>query len=87
MPSPLSKAPSPSGIPANRYGVTPSGFVFTVSPAANNDCTAYPGDSGSMNGSTVVLGPTKFAPGLPAALVTDKLTPVAPAIATPFLNH
>lgn len=74
-------------MPANRYGVTPSGLLFTVSPAANSACTAKPGDSVSMNGSTVVLGPTWFGPGSPGALVTLRLGPVAPLMATPFLNH
>jgi hypothetical protein len=37
VPSPLSKAPRPSGMPAIRYSSLPLFFLFTASPAVRID--------------------------------------------------
>src|SRR5262245_37114296 len=67
VPSPLSNAPNPSGIPTNRYGV-PSGLVLTESPTVNIDFVTTPGSERTMYGDCELLGPV-LAPGSLAAAV------------------
>ena len=42
VPSPLSNAPRPSMMPTARYGVTPSGLKFTLSPTVNTETVTTP---------------------------------------------
>ena len=56
VPSPLSNAPSPSGIPTMRYGV-PSGFALTESPTVRIDFVTTPGSDRTTYGDCELLGP------------------------------
>jgi hypothetical protein len=73
VPSPLSKAPRPSGTPTILYGVTPSGFRFTESPAVRIDLMTTPGSVLIKYGACELLGPV-VAPRFCA--ITEKLPPV-----------
>src|SRR5262245_50793849 len=57
VPSPLSNAPRPSGMPTIRYGVTPSGLLFTLSPTVMIEVSSTPAAVGTMYGEALLDGP------------------------------
>src|SRR4030095_4964050 len=60
VPSPLSNAPSPSGIPTIRYGV-PSGLLLTESPTVRSASVETPGAEGSTYAGFELLGSFTWA--------------------------
>src|SRR6266542_2225307 len=82
VPSPLANAPRPSGIPTIRYGVIPSGLVFTESPTVRIDRVTTPDAAGNRYGDCELLGPVSV-PG--AAPATD--TVAATTATTARLNN
>src|SRR4029453_11679583 len=92
VPSPLSKAPSPSGIPTIRYGV-PSGLRLTVSPTVNTDLVTTPGCERTTYGDCELLGPvcvpgaTAGAPPTVAAVAAVAVTrPTTASLPVPILT-
>src|SRR5689334_23545569 len=68
VPSPLSYAPRPSGMPAIRYVSKAVFFFFTASPTLSIDVNSTPSTTGTMYGDCELLGPVVGA----GATTTDR---------------
>src|SRR5262245_31751040 len=66
-------------MPTMRYGVTPSGLVFTESPVVRIDFVTTPGISRTTYGSCELLGPwtsaARAVPVLPSAIAAASAEP------------